>query len=142
MPLRLSIVTPERPVVDVEVDSVVVPGAEGEFGVLPGHEPLLAPVQSGVVSYRVGGLQGVGGAAGQEQRVAVSGGFAEVDQEHLTLLARSAEPAGEIDRERAERALGRAEQGLRDAGPQALGNDLALLRAAAARAAARLGVLG
>ncbi|MFQ5699477.1 MAG: ATP synthase F1 subunit epsilon [Myxococcota bacterium] len=135
MPLQLAIVTPERPVADLEVDSVVLPGAEGEFGVLPGHEALLAPVQSGVVRYRAGS------AGGAEERLAVSGGFAEVSQDRVTLLARTAEPASEIDRGRAERALGRAEQGLRDAGAQAPPDDLALLRAAVARATARLGAL-
>ncbi len=133
MPFRLSIVTPERPVVDLEVDSLVVPGSEGEFGVLPSHEPFLAPVAAGVVSYI---------AAGSEQRVATSGGFAEVTQEHVTLLARTAEPADEIDADRAESARTRAEEGLRAAEPTTSPDQLALLQAEAARAVARLRTLG
>jgi F-type H+-transporting ATPase subunit epsilon len=133
MSFRLSIVTPERPVVDLEVDSVVVPGSEGEFGVLPSHEPFLAPVAAGVVSYV---------AAGGAQRVATSGGFAEVTQEHVTLLARTAEPADEIDAERAEAARARAEEGLRAAEPSTTPDQVARLEAAIARAIARLRTLG
>ena len=133
MPFRLSIVTPERPVVDFEVNSVVVPGSEGEFGVLPSHEPFLAPVAAGVVSYVT---------SEGEQRVATSGGFAEVTQEHVTLLARTAEPADEIDAGRAEAARTRAEEGLRAAEPTTPPDQLALLQAEAARAVARLRTLG
>jgi F-type H+-transporting ATPase subunit epsilon len=133
MPFRLSIVTPERPVVDLEVDSVVVPGGEGEFGVLPSHEPFLAPVAAGVVFYVT---------SEGEQRVATSGGFAEVTQEHVTLLARTAELADEIDADRAEAARTRAEEGLRAAEPTTPPDQLAILQAEAARAVARLRTLG
>ena len=133
MPFRLSIVTPERPVVDLEVDSAVVPGREGEFGVLPSHEPFLAPVAAGVVSYVT---------SEGEQRVATSGGFAEVTQEHVTLLARTAEPADQIDADRAESARTRAEEGLREAQPTTSPDQLAVLQAEAARAVARLRTLG
>jgi F-type H+-transporting ATPase subunit epsilon len=133
MPFRLSIVTPERPVVDLEVESVRVPGQEGEFGVLASHEPFLAPLAAGVVEYV---------ASGVEHRVAVSGGFAEVTQAHVTLLARTAEPAEEIDAERAETARARADHALREAEATSSGEDLAALHAAAARAGARLRTLG
>jgi F-type H+-transporting ATPase subunit epsilon len=129
---RLSIVTPQRPVVDLEVESVTSPGREGEFGVLPDHEPYLAPLAAGVVEYV---------ASGQTHRVAISGGFAEVTQEHVTLLARTAEPADEIDAERARAARTRAEEGLRDT-DTASTDEVAVLTAAAARASARLRTLG
>ena len=81
MPLQLSIVTPERAVLEIEVDSVVVPGAEGEFGVLPDHESLLAPVSEGRVRYA-----GSGGSGELE----VTEGFAEVAGNRVTLLVGSA----------------------------------------------------
>jgi F-type H+-transporting ATPase subunit epsilon len=81
MPLALSIVTPARPVVETDVDSVVLPGSEGEFGVLPGHEALLAPLREGLVVYQ---------EAGRQVRIAITGGFAEVTQTHVTVLADSA----------------------------------------------------
>jgi len=52
VPIALSIVTPERPIVETDVDSVVLPGSEGDFGVLPGHEALLAPLREGPVVYQ------------------------------------------------------------------------------------------
>ncbi len=127
MPFQLVIVTPERTVVDQSVDGVVVPGVEGEFGVLPEHEPFLSALDSGVVRYR---------AEGQEHLIAMSTGFAEVTGNHMTLLARTAEPANEIDRSRAEAARERAAEGLGQPGiPQ---EETARLEAASRRAAARL----
>jgi F-type H+-transporting ATPase subunit epsilon len=82
--LRLRIVTPERPVVDAEVDTVVCPGSEGQFGVLPGHEPFLAPLRDGVVEW---------GGRAQRGRLAISGGFAEVTADAVVVLADSAEAA-------------------------------------------------
>jgi len=81
VPLQLSIVTPERAVLDLAVDSVVVPGAEGEFGVLPDHESLLAPVSEGVVRYS--GSEGSG-------ELSVTDGFAEVTGDRVTLLVGNA----------------------------------------------------
>lgn len=81
MPLALSIVTPERPLVETEVDSVVLPGSEGQFGVLPGHEALLAPLAEGAVTYQQGG---------RALRVEITGGFAEVTQSRVTILADAA----------------------------------------------------
>ncbi len=129
MPLRLSIVTPERPVVDAEVERVVAPGAEGEFGVLPAHEAFLTALRPGVVRYA---------QDGREARVAVSSGFAEVTGERATLLVRSAEPAEEIDRGRAEEARARAEAALQQAGHEAPAAELAALRENLQRAEARL----
>lgn len=86
MALRLSVVTPERPVVDAEVDSVVAPGAEGEFGLLPAHEAYLAPLREGLLSYQTGG---------ETHRLEVSGGFAEVSADQVTILVSSAAPAAD-----------------------------------------------
>jgi F-type H+-transporting ATPase subunit epsilon len=82
VPLRLSLVTPQRPLVDAEVESVLCPGSEVEFGVLPGHEPLLAPLAEGRVSWV---------ERGQRKSIAIGGGFAEVTQERVVVLADSAE---------------------------------------------------
>ncbi len=83
MPLQLSIVTPEGTLVELAVDSLLAPGAEGEFGVLPAHEPYLTVLQAGELRYVVNG---------KTFHVAVSGGFAEVTQERVTILAQTAEP--------------------------------------------------
>ena len=105
--LTLEIVTPDRALVSVQVDEIVLPGSEGYFGVLPGHSPLLAALKVGELWYRIG----------QEKHyLAVAFGFAEVLPDHVTVLARIAEKAEEIDVARAEAAKKRAEQ--RVANPQ------------------------
>ena len=97
--LTLEIVTPERAVVSVRVDEVQIPGADGAFGVLPGHTPLLAALQVGELWYR----------QGQEiSYVSVSFGFAEIKPDHVTILAEIAESAENIDVTRAEAAVKRA----------------------------------
>ncbi len=97
--LTLEIVTPEHAVVSERVDEVQIPGAEGSFGVLPGHTPLLATLQVGELWYR----------KGQETAyVAVSFGFAEVQPNRVTILAQIAESAEAIDVTRAEAAEQRA----------------------------------
>ena len=102
--LRLEVATPTRLVVSGEADEVVVPGVEGSFGVLPGHAPLLSLVGTGEVMYRTGR---------EEHHLAVSGGFAEVGPDHVTILTETAERPEEIDLDRARAAHGRAEQRLR-----------------------------
>jgi F-type H+-transporting ATPase subunit epsilon len=99
--LTLEIVTPDRALVSVQVDEVVLPGSEGYFGVLPGHSPLLAALKVGELWYRIGQ---------EEYYLAVAFGFAEVLPDHVTVLARIAEKAEEIDVARAEAAKARAEQ--------------------------------
>jgi F-type H+-transporting ATPase subunit epsilon len=79
--LRLRVVTPARPVADVEADTVVCPGSEGQFGVLPGHEPFLAPLAEGNVEWD---------ERGRRRRVAIAGGFAQVTADAVTVLADSA----------------------------------------------------
>jgi len=106
--LALEIVTPDRSIVSQQVDEVELPGADGYFGVLPGHAPLLASLQVGEMWYRTG----------QERHyLAVAFGFAEVLPDRVTVLAQIAERAQDIDVRRAEAAKQRAEE--RVAGPQA-----------------------
>ena len=102
--LILEIVTPERRVVREEVDEVVCPGIEGEFGVLPGHTPFLTALKIGELNYRVGDLR---------KYIAITWGYAEVDADRVEILADMAETAEEIDLRRAEEAKAKAEAKLR-----------------------------
>jgi F-type H+-transporting ATPase subunit epsilon len=99
--LTLEIVTPDRALVTAEVDEVQLPGAEGYFGVLPGHAPLLASLGVGEMWYRVGQ---------QVHHLAIAFGFAEVLPTRVTVLAQIAERAEDIDVTRAEAAKTRAEK--------------------------------
>jgi len=124
----LEIVTPERVVYSGQVTSLQAPGTEGSFGVMAGHMPLLASLDIGVLRFADedgGGVQ-----------MAVSGGFAEVGRERVTVLAETAESAEEIDVQRAESSRQRAEERLanRDDGEV----DAARARAALMRALNRL----
>ncbi len=101
--LTLEIVTPESSVVSEQVDEVQIPGAEGSFGVLPGHTPLLATLQVGELWYRTGQ---------DTSFVAVSFGFAEVLPDRVTILAQIAESADHIDVTRAQTAVKRAKDRL------------------------------
>jgi F-type H+-transporting ATPase subunit epsilon len=99
--LTLEIVTPDRSLIREEVDEVVVPGTDGELGVLPGHTPLVSSLKIGELWYR----------QGQERHyVAVAFGFVEVLPDRVTVLADVGERAQEIDVHRAERAKQRAEE--------------------------------
>ena len=101
--LELQIVTPDRRIVQEQVDEVEIPGSEGYFGVLPGHTPLLASLAVGELWYR----------KGQEKFfLSIAFGFAEVLPDRVTILARIAERAEEISVERAESARKRAEERL------------------------------
>ena len=83
MPLRFELVTPERLVRSEDVHMVVVPGSEGEFGVLEGHAPFMSTLRNGDIAiYRTAG--------GEPERIAVEGGFAEVSDRGLTVLAEKA----------------------------------------------------
>jgi F-type H+-transporting ATPase subunit epsilon len=99
--LQLQIVSAERSLVNERVDEVEIPGAEGYFGVLPGHTPLLALLGAGELWYRQGQ---------QKHYVALAFGFAEVLPDRVTILAQIAEKADEIDVARAEAAKKRAEE--------------------------------
>jgi len=101
--IHLQVVTPDRLLVNEVVDEVQVPGSEGYFGVLPGHTPLLADLAVGELWYRMG----------QEKHfLSVAFGFCEVLPDRVTVLARIAERAEDIDVERAAEAKKRAEQRL------------------------------
>jgi F-type H+-transporting ATPase subunit epsilon len=98
--LTLEIVTPERALAHDRVDEVQIPGADGYFGVLPGHTPLLALLQVGQLWYRRGT---------DKQYLSVAFGFAEVLPDRVTILARIAERAEDIDISRAEDEKRRAQ---------------------------------
>jgi len=101
MPLHLEIVTAERVVYAEDVDMVVAPGLEGALGILPRHAPLMSVLGIGELRITQGG---------QETGLAIGGGFLEVLDDRVTVLADSAERADEIDEARAEEAARRAEQ--------------------------------
>ena len=106
MPLTLEIVTPEARVYSDTIDTVVLPTVEGEIGILPGHIPLLTQVADGELRLTKGG---------QTHWLAVSGGFAQVDNDKVSVLAEHAITEEKIDEAAVEAALKRAEQQLRDA---------------------------
>jgi F-type H+-transporting ATPase subunit epsilon len=103
--IRLRIVTPSRLVLDEEVDEVTAPGELGEFGVLPNHIAFLSTLVPGELSYKQGATR---------VSLAISGGYAEVLDNVMTVLAPVAEFAWEIDAARAQRARERAERQLAD----------------------------
>jgi F-type H+-transporting ATPase subunit epsilon len=105
---RLRIVTPERSLLDEDVEEVVAPGAAGEFGVLPDHITFLTVLVPGRLIYKV---------AGRRHVVAIFGGYAEVADNVMTVLADGAEPVAEIDAASAERALRDAEAKLTSIDP-------------------------
>lgn len=101
--LQLEIVTPDKVVVSQSVDYIGVPGVEGEFGVLPNHIPMLSALAVGSLYFRAGN---------ETEYVFISGGFAEVSGNKVTILAESAELRKDIDITRAEAARKRAEERL------------------------------
>jgi F-type H+-transporting ATPase subunit epsilon len=129
--IELQIVTPERLILRDQVDEVEIPGSEGYFGVLPGHTPLLASLAVGEMWYR----------KGQEKTyLSIAFGFAEVLPDRVTILARLAERADEIDVERAEAARKRAEERLAQHQQSAV--DYERARIALLKSMARLQVSG
>jgi len=127
----LEVATPTRLVVADKVDEVVAPGIEGYFGVLPGHAPFLTTLGIGELTYRKGR---------DEFHLALAGGFCEVRNDKVIVLADTAERPEDIDRDRAERARQRAEQRL--AGRTQEEIDYTRAAAALARALTRLQVAG
>jgi F-type H+-transporting ATPase subunit epsilon len=101
--LKVNIVTPDGPVYESEVEMVSTKAQSGELGILPGHIPMVAPLQIGAVRLKNGN---------DTELVAVSGGFLEVRPEQVTILAQSAERSEAIDVERAQQAKNRAESRL------------------------------
>ena len=128
--LALDIVTIERKVwEDDGLDMIVLPGTEGELGILPKHTPLLTALQPGVILIRKGNT---------EELFAVSGGFADVRPDKVIVLAEAAEHSEELDAQRAEEARNRAAEAL--ANPPESGPSLAVMRQALLRSQARLKV--
>jgi F-type H+-transporting ATPase subunit epsilon len=101
MPIRCEIVSQDRMVYEGSVDIVVLPGTDGEMGILPNHAPLLTTLKMGIIKVRT---------AGKEEVFTVAGGVAEVQPEIVTVLADAAENVEEIDVSRAEDARKRAEE--------------------------------
>lgn len=126
MSLTVDILTPERIVMQTQADSVVVPAADGELGILQNHAPLLAELQPGNIRLKHGA---------ETELFAVSGGFVEVNHNKVSVFAETAEMAQEIDVERARQAAERAKAALRAPQNEV---DLALAEAALRRAIARL----
>lgn len=127
--LTLNIVTPYGNIFSDEVDEIVAPGSEGEFGVLPDHIPFLTTLKAGMLTYKKGAETG---------HIFVNWGYAEVGPDKVTVLADSAEKSDEIDVERAKEAMKRAEERLKKAGEI----DEARATASIERAAARIHIGG
>jgi F-type H+-transporting ATPase subunit epsilon len=105
--IQFELVSPERLLVSQPVEMVVVPGIEGDFGVLPGHAPLVSNVRPGVIAVFEQGQV--------TQRIFVAGGFAEVTPERCTVLAEEALPVAELDRAAAEDEIRNARDDLSEA---------------------------
>lgn len=101
--IKVNIVTPDGPVYDSEVNMIIANTATGEIGVLPGHIPMVAPLQVGAIRLK---------KDGQTDIVAVSGGFLEIRPDQVSILAQAAEVSSTIDVNRAKEAVKRAEERL------------------------------
>jgi F-type H+-transporting ATPase subunit epsilon len=101
--IKVNIVTPDGPVYDSEVNMIIANTATGEIGVLPGHIPMVAPLQVGAIRLK---------KDGQTDIVAVSGGFLEIRPDQVSILAQAAEVSKNIDVDRAKEAVKRAEERL------------------------------
>jgi len=127
---RLRIVTPERSLLDEDVEEVIAPGSAGEFGVLADHIAFLTVLAPGRLLYRSGTRRHV---------LAIFGGYAEVADNVMTVLADGAEPAAEIDAEQARRAAREAEEVLAHLDPGA--PDFMAARQALDRSTARIAAI-
>jgi F-type H+-transporting ATPase subunit epsilon len=103
--IAFEIVSPERLLVSDAADMVTVPGAEGDFGVMAGHMPLISTLRPGVIDVR-------GGAASGDMRLFVLGGFAEANPDKLTVLAEEAIPMAKIDAAALEQRIRNTEEDL------------------------------
>lgn len=86
--LKLEIVTPQKRVLEADVDSVTVPTASGEAGILPNHAPLVSALKPGILSYT---------ARGTSDKIAITGGFVEVNANKVAVLADAAQTSGDVD---------------------------------------------
>lgn len=126
--MDLQILTPEGSVLKEEIQALVVPATDGYLGVLPDHAPIITGLQPGMVKY----LQG-----GKNRVLALSGGFMEINNNKITILADSAEKPEEIDKNRARAAWARAKKRLKE---KARGLDESRAELALKRSLARLRV--
>jgi len=126
MALKLVVVTPEKKVVDAEVEQVELPGELGYLGILPGHAPLISLLKTGVLTYK---------GAGGEKSLALSMGFVEVANDAVSVLADLAEEPSQIDVGTAERDRSRAEEELKTASRETLDEIRSRLELAQARLA-------
>jgi F-type H+-transporting ATPase subunit epsilon len=131
MALRVEIVTPEERVLNVEADEVRLPGADGGFGVLPGHTPLIAALAAGELTLVQGGSM---------QRYAVGEGFAEVSEDHVRVLVEEAVRAEQLDPSRVASELAEKQKKLQAMRPE--DPEYEAVRALVERAAARALVAG
>jgi len=129
MTLHLEIVTPERLAYSDDVDMVLVPGVDGELGILPHHTPLVSLLGVGELKIRKGG---------DEESFAIAGGFLQVRPDKVVVMAETADLASEIDLERAQEARREAERAL--AGGFHEGADLSIARAELQQALLRIRV--
>jgi len=129
MTIHLEIVTPERLAYSDEVDAVVLPGSEGELGVLPHHAPLVSTLGVGELRIRKGGA---------EESFAIVGGFLQVRPDKVVVMAETADMASEIDLEKAQEARREAERALETGYSE--GVDLSAARAALQHALLRIRV--
>jgi F-type H+-transporting ATPase subunit epsilon len=129
MSILLEIVTPERLAYSDTVDSVVLPGSEGELGVLPHHAPLVSTLGVGELRIRKGG---------SEEAFAIVGGFLQVRPDKVGVMAETADMASEIDLEKAQEARREAERALESGYHE--GADLSAARAALQQALHRIRV--
>ena len=127
MPLQLDVITPERRLLSEQVDAATVPGLGGELGILPGHTPLISQLKTGVLSYTQGATT---------RRLLVSGGFVEVNEDRVSVLADFAEFPEEVDAARARTEREEAERQL--GGFSGTPEEMAEVRARLDRAGARL----
>jgi F-type H+-transporting ATPase subunit epsilon len=129
MPLQLDIVTPEKRVFSQEVDSVTLPGSEGELGILPQHIPLVTALKPGELVYS---------KAGKAEHFAVGTGFVEVTGQRVSVLTDMAMGEGEIDEHAVEEALKRAQERLEAIKHDPAGEELAIVMANIQKSMAQL----
>jgi F-type H+-transporting ATPase subunit epsilon len=130
MPLHLEVITPEKKVYEDDVDMVIAPGSEGYLGILPRHAPLLTALGPGEFRVKKGGV---------EEVLAVFGGFMDVRSDRVVVLTDAAEPAEEIDAQRAQQARDRAREALAQAATMSAADE-ARARVALQRALVRIRV--
>ena len=111
--VEFELVSPEKLLLSESVEMVVVPGADGDFGILPRHAPLISSLRTGVIAVYRQNRRDV------SERIFVDGGFAEVTPERCTVLAEQAMPVEEIDRSATEQQLKNAREDLSDATSEA-----------------------